>query len=346
MRITIARGEGHGVSEPEGRVPPMQLVEIGRNEPCPCGSGRKYKKCCLAARDAAVAADPGLVAAIDQAIEDDDWEELHDRVDAGMAVFERGAPLEHVRFPQDQIRSRNPDRAEMAQMCTAGWLRRCELEIAHVLGRFELGAEQRDGLRLAAYLLRRFGAVSPIVEEVARLQVAEQVQRVRRFAEVVASRGLTTEQVMAGLDGLVDWIERTRPTVLSFAAWFALRTATDEQLHGRWRSGISMQVCEACLDELERGCASDPEAWLLLAAVTLFVDRSLLARVLAEVTVPRQVTETERTLYAAIQSKDQREELRGIAQRIMLETASRGEFADAALLRATVQDLQSSLWSR
>ncbi len=25
-----------------GKVPP----KIGRNEPCPCGSGRKYKKCC------------------------------------------------------------------------------------------------------------------------------------------------------------------------------------------------------------------------------------------------------------------------------------------------------------
>jgi len=23
--------------------------KIGRNEPCPCGSGRKYKKCCLRA---------------------------------------------------------------------------------------------------------------------------------------------------------------------------------------------------------------------------------------------------------------------------------------------------------
>ncbi|MGB2727569.1 MAG: SEC-C metal-binding domain-containing protein [Halobacteriota archaeon] len=21
--------------------------EIGRNDPCPCGSGKKYKKCCL-----------------------------------------------------------------------------------------------------------------------------------------------------------------------------------------------------------------------------------------------------------------------------------------------------------
>lgn len=29
------------------KPPPRQTgVKIGRNEPCPCGSGRKYKKCC------------------------------------------------------------------------------------------------------------------------------------------------------------------------------------------------------------------------------------------------------------------------------------------------------------
>jgi len=25
---------------------PDQYVKIGRNDPCPCGSGKKYKKCC------------------------------------------------------------------------------------------------------------------------------------------------------------------------------------------------------------------------------------------------------------------------------------------------------------
>jgi SWIM/SEC-C metal-binding protein len=25
---------------------PVQSAKIGRNEPCPCGSGKKYKKCC------------------------------------------------------------------------------------------------------------------------------------------------------------------------------------------------------------------------------------------------------------------------------------------------------------
>jgi len=31
------------------------MVKIGRNDPCPCGSGQKYKRCCLP-RDEAVAA--------------------------------------------------------------------------------------------------------------------------------------------------------------------------------------------------------------------------------------------------------------------------------------------------
>ncbi|MFQ5750909.1 MAG: YecA family protein [bacterium] len=26
---------------------PRQNVKIGRNEPCPCDSGKKYKKCCM-----------------------------------------------------------------------------------------------------------------------------------------------------------------------------------------------------------------------------------------------------------------------------------------------------------
>jgi len=39
IRQAIAEAEHH---EPETRESP----KIGRNEPCPCGSGRKYKKCC------------------------------------------------------------------------------------------------------------------------------------------------------------------------------------------------------------------------------------------------------------------------------------------------------------
>ena len=27
-------------------INPMKSTKIGRNEPCPCESGKKYKKCC------------------------------------------------------------------------------------------------------------------------------------------------------------------------------------------------------------------------------------------------------------------------------------------------------------
>ena len=35
-----------GDMNPKG--PPRQVAKVGRNEPCPCGSGKKYKKCCAA----------------------------------------------------------------------------------------------------------------------------------------------------------------------------------------------------------------------------------------------------------------------------------------------------------
>lgn len=31
-------------------VPFVRLDKTGRNEPCPCGSGKKFKKCCLEAK--------------------------------------------------------------------------------------------------------------------------------------------------------------------------------------------------------------------------------------------------------------------------------------------------------
>ena len=43
-------GHHHGHRHP---APVEQFVrlspKIGRNDPCPCGSGKKHKKCCLAA---------------------------------------------------------------------------------------------------------------------------------------------------------------------------------------------------------------------------------------------------------------------------------------------------------
>jgi hypothetical protein len=30
------------------------MSNIGRNDPCPCGSGKKYKKCCMSVHDVSV----------------------------------------------------------------------------------------------------------------------------------------------------------------------------------------------------------------------------------------------------------------------------------------------------
>ena len=43
--------EEHGAYDDEffdpGWLEPRRVIKIGRNDPCPCGSGKKYKKCCL-----------------------------------------------------------------------------------------------------------------------------------------------------------------------------------------------------------------------------------------------------------------------------------------------------------
>ena len=36
----------HGGAEPEKKAPKKAQAKVGRNDPCPCGSGKKYKNCC------------------------------------------------------------------------------------------------------------------------------------------------------------------------------------------------------------------------------------------------------------------------------------------------------------
>jgi SEC-C motif-containing protein len=38
----------HSVAHPERTPVQRTQPKVGRNEPCPCGSGKKYKKCCAA----------------------------------------------------------------------------------------------------------------------------------------------------------------------------------------------------------------------------------------------------------------------------------------------------------
>lgn len=40
--LTASRGDGSETAKPQRR----SEEKVGRNDPCPCGSGKKYKKCC------------------------------------------------------------------------------------------------------------------------------------------------------------------------------------------------------------------------------------------------------------------------------------------------------------
>ena len=42
---------GHDGTDVKRPVRKTASQKIGRNDPCPCGSGKKYKKCCGAGKD-------------------------------------------------------------------------------------------------------------------------------------------------------------------------------------------------------------------------------------------------------------------------------------------------------
>ena len=47
LRSLVAqKKKAQGLSETSVRAVPVIGSKTGRNDPCPCGSGKKYKKCC------------------------------------------------------------------------------------------------------------------------------------------------------------------------------------------------------------------------------------------------------------------------------------------------------------
>ena len=56
QRVAKVTGEGAGGDKTVKRQPVVKKIKVGPNDPCPCGSGKKYKKCC---RDKDIAAERG-----------------------------------------------------------------------------------------------------------------------------------------------------------------------------------------------------------------------------------------------------------------------------------------------
>ena len=46
----------------------MNSLKIGRNDPCPCGSGRKYKQCCLKDKPGVIGPDPAIAKLLETAL--------------------------------------------------------------------------------------------------------------------------------------------------------------------------------------------------------------------------------------------------------------------------------------
>ena len=59
QRVAKVTGEGAGGDKTVRRQPVVKKIKVGPNDPCPCGSGKKYKKCC---RDKDLAAEQGKQA--------------------------------------------------------------------------------------------------------------------------------------------------------------------------------------------------------------------------------------------------------------------------------------------
>ena len=45
-RTQTIKGKSNDSKEAEKKAPIKKEKKVGRNDPCPCGSGKKYKQCC------------------------------------------------------------------------------------------------------------------------------------------------------------------------------------------------------------------------------------------------------------------------------------------------------------
>ena len=317
-------------------------MNVGRNEECPCGSGLKFKRCCFEVR-AEVRSGHGdgvdAAALVARAVASKDFATLEDHVDAALAVFAPGAPLEHVRLPAHLIANHDPRVPELARLCPAGWLERCELEIVAVLEAYELSAAQRDGLRVCLQMLARFGAVSPVVEELARMQANEHALRARRVADALSRCGIrASDAKQPAWDGLLAWVRAEQPAVITFADWFALAFAggADELLRA-WSCGISDRIADACLARLAEVPVADAHPWAMLAALAMFGVPSQPAADLVAAAQLVAPLPAEASLHAAFLAgtNADADTLHALEQ-VMNERATRGDFGAAATIRETL----------
>lgn len=190
------------------------MATPGRNDPCPCGSGKKYKKCCLRR-----AASPAVVDAQAAAVE---------RALGFLGTrYRRAAEAALDSFPGDEdgpfeLPELAPEIEEMLETARLEWL------LA------EAKLEVRGRLASAWELLTGPGGPPlPVAEREALRELAERPRRLYEVTAVRAGESVTVEDVVDGGAEPVVVRERTGSRTLSagdVVAWRLVRRSGD----GAW----------------------------------------------------------------------------------------------------------------
>jgi tetratricopeptide (TPR) repeat protein len=146
------------------------MAKIGRNDPCPCGSGQKYKRCCLPREEAATARAAALAreaprsgSAVSEEIvwEDEGLDEASNRpidlIDAGrLDEAEQAAHDLLQRYPQV-----HDGLERLAMVYAARGDRARAAEYYRKAANFVLAHGDPDDLKMHTYLRKRAAALDP-----------------------------------------------------------------------------------------------------------------------------------------------------------------------------------------
>ena len=120
------------------------LEKLGRNEPCPCGSGKKYKRCCLKQHEEARLAQGGEEVAKLQAKEREQ-KKLIDEIEEAFALLARQQYQEAIRYASKLLRSYpNEDRLHDIVATSCMLACDCDESIDICQRRWEVAKEEKD----------------------------------------------------------------------------------------------------------------------------------------------------------------------------------------------------------
>lgn len=117
-------------------------IKIGRNEPCPCGSGKKYKYCCLNSHQAAIA-DDNAAGAADLRMREAEQERLIKHIEETFALIESGRYTE-VFERASRLIKKYPNEDRLHDILVTGHLYLKEFDAAIEICRHRLAVAESE----------------------------------------------------------------------------------------------------------------------------------------------------------------------------------------------------------